>query len=84
MKVRPDHVSHFFVCFGISAIGTIPWWLLHQRWTLWVPLLAGVVAGFYKEFKDIRTTGFDWTDILADVAGIVTALLLWGMSRIGG
>ncbi len=80
MKVRPDHMSHFFVCFGISAIGTIPWWLLHQRGTLWIPLALGAVAGFYKEFKDIRTTGFDWTDILADFAGIAVAYVCFALA----
>lgn len=82
--IRPDHVKHFFVCFIITAIGTIPWQIRHEQWMLWLPLSLGLSAGFYKEFKDIRTTGFDWTDILADVAGIMTALLLWGVSMIGG
>jgi hypothetical protein len=51
---QTDQMSHFFVCFGISAIGTIPWWLLHQRWTLWIHWLWEQSQGF-KEFKDIRT-----------------------------
>ena len=80
MKVRPDQVRHFFVCFGITALGTIPWWILHQRWTLWIPLALGAVAGFYKEFKDINTTGFDWTDILADVVGIAVAYVCFALS----
>ena len=30
---------------------------------------------------DIKRTGFDWTDILADVAGIVAAVLLCGLAK---
>ena len=82
--MRTDHVKHFFVCFIITAIGTIPWQIWHQRWMLWLPTALGLLAGFYKEFADIGGSGFDWTDILADVAGIVAALLLWGVSMIGG
>jgi hypothetical protein len=48
------------------------------------PVVLGLCAGFYKEFKDIRTTGFDWTDILADMAGIVAAMAMFGLSAIGG
>jgi hypothetical protein len=79
--IRDDHIKHFFVCFIITALGTIPWWIWQQRWMVWIPVALGLLAGFYKEFKDIRTTGFDWTDILADVVGIVTALSLWGVGR---
>jgi len=82
--IRSDHVLHFGWCYFISSLATIPWWIWHQRWMGWIPVVLGLVAGFYKEFKDIRTTGFDWTDILADVAGIATAMLLWGLAMIGG
>ena len=51
---------------------------------LWLPTALGLMVGFCKEFKDIRTTGFDWTDILADVAGIVVAMGVWGLTAIGG
>jgi|GEM_PF-3482928 hypothetical protein len=84
MKIRSDHVSHFFVCFGITGIGVIPYELFHKQWMVWIPLLLGLCAGFYKEFKDINTTGFDWTDIVADICGIATALFIWGLSMIGG
>lgn len=82
--MRTDQYKHFFVCFGVTAFGTIPWQIWHQGWMLALPVALGLMAGFYKEFKDIKGTGFDWTDILADVAGIMTALLLWGVSMIGG
>ena len=78
--IRPDHVKHFFVCFMLSAL------LLTAA--QWRPVLSIVAAlavlavGIIKEVKDIGTTGFDWTDILADVVGIVVALSLWGISSI--
>jgi len=76
VKVRHDHVSHFFVCFIITAICTP--FLGIWSWTI------GFAVGIGKEVYDIRKTGFDWTDILADVVGIGTALLLWGVGKIGG
>lgn len=84
MKVRLDHVSHFFVCFMVSALGTVPWQIWHQRWMLWLPTTLGLLAGFCKEFADIGGSGFDWTDILADVAGIAVANVCFGLSIIGG
>lgn len=76
MKVRLDHVSHFFVCFTITAICTP--FLGVWAWTV------GFAVGVGKEVYDIKKTGFDWTDILADVAGIVAAMTLIGLSAIGG
>ena len=80
--MRHDHWLHFNVCFWITSLGTIPWYLWHRQWMLALPLALGLVAGFYKEFKDIRTTGFDWTDILADVVGILVALALFALSMV--
>jgi hypothetical protein len=47
---------------------------------LWLPTALGLLAGFCKEFADIGTTGFDWTDILADVVGIGIAMALYGIA----
>ena len=82
--MRTDHYKHFFVCFMVSALGTVPWQIWHQRWMLWLPTALGLIAGFSKEFADIRGSGFDWTDIIADVAGIVVAMGVWGLTAIGG
>lgn len=82
--IRTDQYKHFFVCFIISALGTVPWQIWHQRWMLWLPIALGLLAGFYKEVKDIGGSGFDWTDILADVAGIMVAMGVWGLTAIGG
>jgi uncharacterized protein YfiM (DUF2279 family) len=49
-----------------------------------LPVALGLLAGFCKEFADIGGSGFDWTDILADVAGIVAAMGVFGLTAIGG
>jgi len=82
--MRTDQYKHFFVCFAITALGTVPWQIWHAGWMLWLPTALGLLAGFCKEFADIWGSGFDWTDILADVAGIVAAMTLIGLSAIGG
>lgn len=80
--IRKDHVLHFFVCFFIP----IPFLIIAQ----FVPMFAIIGAiitlgiGVGKEIHDIKTTGFDWTDILADLAGLMTSLGLWGLMMIGG
>jgi hypothetical protein len=74
--IRTDHYKHFFVCFMVSALGTIPWQIWHQRWMLWLPTALGLLAGFCKEFADIGGSGFDWTDIIADVWGIAVAVVM--------
>jgi hypothetical protein len=47
-----------------------------------LPVALGLMVGFCKEFADIGGSGFDWTDIIADVAGIVAAMLLCGLAKI--
>lgn len=82
MKIRKDHVLHFSVCFFLM----IPFLIIAQ----FVPIFALIGAiitlgiGVWKEIHDIKTTGFDWTDILADLAGLGTALLLFLLMMIGG
>ena len=76
MVIRSDHVKHFFVCFIVTAICTpfLGFW----SWTI------GLAVGIGKEVYDIKRTGFDWTDILADAAGIVVAMGVFGLTAIGG
>ena len=64
------------MCFTITAICTP----FLGAWALTV----GFAVGVGKEVYDIKKTGFDWPDILADVVGIGTALLVWGVGKIGG
>lgn len=82
--MRTDQYKHFFVCFAITALGTVPWQIWHEGWMLWLPTALGLLAGFCKEFADIGGSGFDWTDIIADVAGIVVAMGVFGLTAIGG
>ena len=44
-----------------------------------LPVALGLLAGFCKEFADIGGSGFDWTDIIADVLGIAIAFLIVGV-----
>ena len=79
---RPDHVKHFYVCFIASALLLIiAQWI---RWWIIPAVLLALLLGFAKEIHDIRTTGFDWTDIAADLVGILTSLALFGLTLIGG
>ena len=83
--IRTDHYKHFFVCFMVSALGSIPWQIWHEGWMLALPVaLSDLLAGFCKEFADIGGSGFDWTDIIADVAGIAAAMGVFGLTAIGG
>lgn len=53
MSIRTDHFKHFFVCFMVSALGTVPWQIWHEGWMLALPVALGLLAGFCKEFADI-------------------------------
>ena len=54
------------------------------RWWIIPAVLFAFAVGLLKEIHDIRTTGFDWTDIAADLIGILTSLALFGLTLIGG
>ena len=62
MAIRSDHYKHFFVCFMVSALGTVPWQIWHEGWMLALPVGLGLLAGFCKEFADIGGSGFDCTE----------------------
>jgi len=34
--IRTDHYKHFFVCFMVSALGTIPWQIRHEQLSIMV------------------------------------------------
>jgi len=36
--IRTDQYKHFFICFGVSALGTIPWQIWHEGWMLALPV----------------------------------------------
>ncbi len=82
MKVRGDQVVHAIVSFALFLV----FMAAAQRSVCWAMGAASLAAlfGIGKEIHDIRTTGFDWTDIAADLVGIGLALACWGVMMIGG
>ena len=80
MKIRKDHILHYFVCYFLTTglLIIAQWWIPFAI----VAFLIVFFIGVGKEIHDIKTTGFDWTDILADLAGIGTAMVLFGIMMI--
>lgn len=61
--------------------------LIIAQWFLWFAALAALgtfLVGLWKEIRDIGTTGFDISDLIADLIGIAIALLLFCLASIGG
>ena len=64
-----DKKLHFSVCLGICLLlyPLIGWWSIG----------TAIATGIGKELYDWRNYGlFSWGDILADMAGIVAAVLM--------
>ena len=64
-----DKKLHFLVCLGICLLlyPLIGWWSIG----------TAIATGVGKELYDWRDYGlFSWGDILADMAGIVVAVLI--------
>lgn len=75
-----DKALHFGVCFLIVAVvALICYGVLDmpKMASSLAGVCVGVVLGFGKEVFDkyVRLTGFDWSDIVADVCGVVLAFL---------
>lgn len=70
-----DKLLHFLICFIVTISVTI----LRG----WLPaLISGAVIAFAKEIYDeAYYKGFDWKDIIADVAGIITGLMIGSIIR---
>jgi len=78
--IRGDHIIHAIVSFAIFVI-----FLAAAQWRLWWAMVAASLAALFgigKEVHDIGKTGFDWTDIAADLAGIGFALVCWGIMMV--
>lgn len=69
MKIRQDQIYHFTVCALVVLNCLMP---------LWYAIVLAVILSVCKELYDkyIKKTLFDWTDILADLAGIGTGILI--------
>lgn len=64
-----DKKLHFSVCLGICLLlyPLIGWWSIG----------TAIATGVGKELYDLKGYGlFSWSDILADMAGIVTAVIV--------
>ena len=79
MTWNKDHWKHFIICalatFGSFAVYAtfLPFWHVFSM----CPLL-GLGLGIGKEYGDSQASGnkWDWTDILADVLGIIASMLI--------
>ena len=76
--MRIDHFKHIAVGFMLTVIFLLPshWF----GWWLYVAPAMALAIGVYKEHIDRATTGFDWTDVVADCIGIIAAVLLFLIS----
>ena len=82
-----DKLVHFLVCYAIVLTG--------DRFNaLWFGILAALFLSVGKEVLDWQSYGkkIGWKaflslsagDLVADVAGIVVAMGVWGLTAIGG
>jgi len=46
-------------------------------WIIPFSIILPLVVGTLKELYDMRTTGFDWRDLLADMIGAAPAVVIW-------
>jgi hypothetical protein len=71
MMQHKDKIMHFTVSAAI-------FFCLAWLWGGFMATIGSLVWGFAKEYYDEYKGGqFDWLDILADVAGIAFANLIW-------
>ena len=76
MKIPKDKVLHFLVNLALAMTGFFDYWLA-------VGLCVGASLG--KEYGDSKASGnvWSWTDILADMLGMGTGLLIvWAIGRL--
>lgn len=68
-----DKVLHFLACYGVTIT-----FMLTGNWSIGV--IIAVILSIAKElFDQWSYGGFSWGDILADVFGIITALIIGGV-----
>lgn len=82
--VYEDKIKHFVACLlGTAFIAQILAFFLTQFWALLtasqIMLLVGIAKEFYDKFIKTPPTGFNWFDILADIAGIGAAVFILGV-----
>ena len=73
MCKHADKMLHFLVCYGLTMT-----FMLADNWSMGV--ILAVILSIAKElFDQWSYGGFSWGDILADVIGILSALIIGGV-----
>jgi hypothetical protein len=68
-----DKVQHFLVCFLLT-------YLFNCLFSLIISSLIVLVIGILKEIYDkYFGSGFCWKDLLADILGILTFIILYNL-----
>lgn len=75
MRIRQDHIKHFCVCFVVAVVASA----IEAGFgaSYWQSLIAGLIAGgaigVGKEYGDhcAPNNKWNWSDIVADMAGAV-------------
>lgn len=73
LGVQSDKVLHFLVCFSITFALS---WV-----NVIIAVIFAIILSFYKEFMDMneKENYWSWGDILADVLGILAAILMYSL-----
>jgi len=73
-----DKVAHFAITYSIV-------YTLADKWDMNGAIGVGILVGVAKEIWDKLTDGkLSIADLVVDVAGIVVAMGVWGLTAIGG
>ena len=89
LKAHKDKIYHFFCSYTamltFTALAIIKFGAPVQ-WSVNFGIACAVLVGVAKEFFDlyVKKSKFSVGDILADVAGIVAAMGVFGLTAIGG
>ena len=89
LKAHKDKLYHFFCSYTamltFTAIAIIKW-ESPVAWSINFGIAIAILVGVAKEFFDlyVKKSKFSVGDIIADVAGIVAAMGVFGLTAIGG
>lgn len=71
-----DKITHFLINYSVTIS-----FALYGYWVL--GMIISIVISFMKEFLDEWSyNGFSWSDVFADVMGIIVSLLVYLISVI--
>ena len=89
LKAHKDKLYHFICSYTamltFTALAIIKFGAPVQ-WSVNFGIACAIIVGLAKEFFDlyVKKSKFSVGDLVADVAGIVAAMTLIGLSAIGG